>query len=1054
MPPLEDDEILKEFILECREHLETIESDLLKIEENADGDVDELVNTVFRAAHSIKGGAGFMGLSAIQELAHKTENVLDRVRSKEIHPDPELINILLQSFDRLRDLLNDYANSEESDNTDLLKALTEILSGNLPAEEKASLQETVSVSSDDGSWRIDVNSYDLAQSARQGYFVYLVRLDLIHHIEARGCRPYDFIKEVTSAGTILASQFNLAAVGTLDDEPSKVVPLELLYSTIVGPEFVDGLFEGVPLENIHLLIDPQDPGKIMPPPNPEGEFNREPPTERAGPDAPRSPEAPEPERAAKSAAAPEDSPQEASSLATSGEGQVATRPESKPEKPQPENARVTRQERAGERSASTPVEETVRVSVSVLENLMGLAGELVLARNEMIEALRIKDEKLTESSASRINTVSSELQESIMQTRMQPVGNVFSKLPRLVRDIAASNGKKIQLETVGDDVEMDKTIIEGIGDPLTHMIRNSADHGIESPAEREAAGKPATGCVAVTARHQAGHVVIEIADDGKGMDPELIADSAVRKGKIAADVVARLSEKEKLQLIFLPGLSTAEQITDVSGRGVGMDVVKTNIDRLGGQVDIESEVGVGTRFRVSLPLTLAIMPTLLVGSGEELFAIPQTNIQELIRLEADEREKRIERISNRFAISIRDRLIPVVYLPALVRGEDIPLPEDRTLTLVIVESSKLTYGVFIDQLFDTEEIVVRPLGRHLRNCPEYAGATVLGNGRVAMILDVNGLAGLAGLESLEQTERAQELADTQASGRDTDEMQLLVFQNGANEPCAIPLHQIKRIERIEADQVENLGGIRAMQYLDGELPLVCLSDLAQVETIPDEAALIVLVLGGANGTEYGLLGSLPVDVTQQALRVDAHRAQRGISGTVRVNGKTTLLLNAAEIDPEALRARPALGGHSSSASDLPGAAIDDPGAEALGRVLIVEDSHFFRHQLETLLKAEGLDVTSAEDGQAAWEILEADPGAFDLLVTDLEMPRMGGLELTRQVRAHSQLGELPIIAVTTLADEEDIKRGLQAGVTEYQIKLDGDKLRTAIMNHLPLPAHE
>lgn len=1052
MPPSEDDDILKEFILECREHLETIESDLLKIEENAGGDVADLVNTVFRAAHSIKGGAGFMGLHKIQELAHKTENVLDRVRSGDIQPNPELINILLQSFDRLRDLLNDYANSEEADNTDLLQALTEILSGSLEPDEKASLEETVSVTSEDGSWRIDVNSYDLAQSARQGYFVYLVRLDLIHHVEARGCRPYDFIKEVTSAGSLLASQFNLAAVGTLDDAPAKFLPLELLYSTIVGPEFVDGLFEGVPIENIHLLIDPQDPGKIMPPPSPDDEFERASPIDQTPPEESGS------EETAKSAPSDETTPEEPasaqSSLARTGEGKIATRPEAQPEKREPEPARVTRQAREGERTASTPVEESVRVSVSVLENLMSLAGELVLARNEMLEALRVKDEKLTESSSSRINSVSSELQESIMQTRMQPVGNVFSKLPRLVRDISAANGKKIQLETIGSEVEMDKTIIEGIGDPLTHMVRNSADHGVESPADREAAGKPATGYISVTARHQAGHVLIEIADDGKGMDPEVIAGSAVSKGKISADAASRLSDKEKLNLIFLPGLSTAEQITDVSGRGVGMDVVKTNIDRLGGKVEIESEVGVGTLFRISLPLTLAIMPTLLVGSGDELFAIPQTNIQELIRLEPQDREKRIEQVSNRYAIAIRDQLIPVVYLPSLVRGEDIPLPEDRALTLVIVESSRLSYGVFIDKLFDTEEIVVRPLGRHLHNCTEYAGATVLGNGRVAMILDVNGLASLAQLESLDQTEQARELADSGASDEGADDMQLLIFQNGEQESCAVPLHQIKRIERIKAEQVETLGGVRAMQYLDGELPLVCLSDLAQVKTIPDEAPLIVLVLGGTHETEYGLLGSLPVDVTQQALKVDSHRAQRGIYGTVRVGGKTTLLLNLAEIDPEAAPPQPALTGAQTGGSDIAGPAGGSLGEESLGRVLIAEDSPFFRKQLEAILQAEGLEVLSAEDGQAAWEILHADPGRVDLLVTDLEMPRMGGLELTRQIRAHPELGELPIIAVTTLADEDDIQRGLQAGVTEYQIKLDGDKLCATILRNLPMPAHE
>jgi two-component system chemotaxis sensor kinase CheA len=1050
MPAFEDDDILREFILECREHLETIESDLLLIEDNSGDDIDELVNKVFRAAHSIKGGAGFLGLATIKELAHKTENVLERVRSDELDPTPELINILLQAFDRLRDLINDYAHSEEADTSDLLTALTEILSSSLPETDKAALDESVSVSSEDGNWRIEVNRYDLAQSARQGYFVYLVRIDLIHHVQAHGQRPYDLIREITAAGTILASQFNLGAVGTLDDPPSNVLPLEMLYATIVGPEFIDGLFEHVPPENIHLLIDPQKPDQMIPPPNPDADFPS--PDPEPSHTAPENASAPEPESGP---AAPGPEP---GSGPPDARNALAESPEAPPDRRRPESGRVTREPREGDpRPPGVKVEESVRVSVSVLENLMNLAGELVLARNEMLEAIRIKDEKLTESSSSRINAVSSELQESIMQTRMQPVGNVFSRLPRLVRDICAANGKKIQLETVGAEVEMDKAIIEGIGDPLTHMIRNAADHGIEPAAEREAAGKPASGCVSITARHQAGHVLIEIADDGKGMDPDRIADSAVRKGQVSAEQVARLSEKEKLNLVFLPGLSTASQITDISGRGVGMDVVKTNIDRLGGQVDIESEVGVGTLFRISLPLTLAIMPTLLVGTGAELFAIPQSNIRELIRITPEDQKQRIEQVSNRQAITIRNQLLPVVYLPDLILSDPVPLPEDRSLSLIIVESSKLTYGLFVDQLFDTEEIVVRPLGRHLRNCTEYAGATVLGNGRVAMILDVNGLARLAGLESLDQSDRARELAATDASGSEDDELQLLVFHNSPDEPCALPLHQVRRIERIQPEQVETLGGIRAMPYRDRELPLVCLKDLARVEPIPDDARLIVLVLTAANGSEFGLLGSLPVDVTRESYRVDDHRAQRGISGTVRVNGRTTLLLNLAEIKPAGERPLSHPLPEDAQADSLrldSSPEANPPPNVPRGRILVAEDSDFFRRQLESLLREEGLEVITAEDGQAAWEILLADPALVDLVVTDLEMPRMGGLDLTRQIRSHPDLQDLPVIAVTTLADEDDIQRGHEAGVTEYQIKLDRDELLNAVLQNLPLTTHE
>jgi len=1041
MSSFQDDDILKEFILECREHLDTIENDLLLVENQPLESVTDLVNKVFRAAHSIKGGAGFLGLQTIKELAHKTENVLDRVRSGDIATSPEVINILLQAFDQLKELINDSSNSESVDVSLLLTSLTQLLSENLDKEEQEALQESVEVGSEDGSWRIEVNKYDLEQSSRQGYYVYLVRLDLIGDIHSRGKRPYDLIKEINSAGSILASRINISAVGTLDDEPGKELPLEMLYATIVGPEFIDGLFDGIPAENIHLVTDPHNP-EIRVPPEPENASS-----------TPVSQSSQEPEPAAGQSPHGE-TPPPISDLETTSLSPSDTpmyQQEKLPDTAKPHHAHVTRQpKKERELGESVKVEETLRVSVPLLEELMNLAGELVLSRNQLLEAIRLKDHQLVETSSSRINSVSSELQETIMRTRMQPVGNVFSKLPRLVRDLCSKNGKDIQLEVSGGEVEMDKAIIEGIGDPLIHMVRNSADHGIEAPEDRGALNKPEQGVISVTAKHQAGQVVLEVADDGKGMDPEAIAQSAVRKGKITAEAAEALSDREKLNLVFLPGLSTANQITDVSGRGVGMDVVKTNIDRLGGHIDIDSKVGTGTIFKVNLPLTLAIMPSLLVAATEQLFAIPQSHVRELIRIPADEISSRIESVSNRKAITIRDQLIPVVYLPDVLNPDGCPLPEERTLNLVIIQTSNLTYGLFVDALRDTEEIVVRPLGMHVKGCQEFSGATILGNGQVAMILDATGLARKARLNALDDTEEARKLEQALRKQQEaSDAMQLLCFNNRDNEPCALPLHQIRRIERVTAEQIDNLGGVRTMTYRKSQLPLVCLSDVAQVNEIDLNDRLIVLVMKTSGGKEFGLLGSLPVDVVREDVQIDPHHQQTGITGSMQLNGRTTLLLNLEQIAPhwnETPANNPALSEGSRHTED------SDRASSRPAHILLVEDSEFFRKQLGSLLKQEGFQVTAAEDGRQGLECLKNAAGTVDLVLTDVEMPHMSGLEMTKKIRELPELDDLPIIAVTTLADEDDIDRGKAAGVTEYQIKLDPDQLLTAIYQNLQLTA--
>jgi two-component system chemotaxis sensor kinase CheA len=644
------------------------------------------------------------------------------------------------------------------------------------------------------------------------------------------------------------------------------------------------------------------------------------------------------------------------------------------------------------------------------------------------------------------------------------------------------------LDIQGKDVALDKTLIEGLSDPLTHMVRNAVDHGIETTEERLRAGKKALGTVRIEARHEAGQVVLEISDDGKGLDPRRLADAAIRKGLISAEKALGLSDQDKQALVFLPGLSTAEKVTDVSGRGVGMDVVKTNLDRLGGQVEIISEIGKGSTFRIKLPLTLAIIPSLIISVENERFAIPQTNIEELLRVRPEDVKNRIEIVGDCEVLLLRDRMLPLArcaevigalpsYADSTSRGREFdrrtlladrrspryalgqpdsgPAPvargddpfkrreaDDRrqaaasALEIAVVTTGMMSFGLVVGGFHDTEEVVVKPLGRRLKHLREYSGATILGDGAVALILDVAGIAAKAGLTSVSGSARAAELAAEAEVQRLQDVHSLLLFHNGPNEPCAIPLDLVQRIEHIRPEQVERLGHHRTMQYRGNSLPLVTLSDAATVGSMDEEKDLVVLV-SSTNGHEVGLLGTMPVDVIETRAVIDqsTHR-QKGITGSAIIHDRTTLIVDLYEVvdavhpDWGAERTEQ----RASTAAIVGGAAT----------VLLAEDSDFFRAQVKKYLEEDGFKVLAAPDGEAAWELLLKNHDKVSVVVTDIEMPRLTGLGLAARIRADERTAGLPIIAVTSLAGDEDIARGMAAGISQYQVKLDRDTLLSSV----------
>ncbi len=539
---------------------------------------------------------------------------------------------------------------------------------------------------------------------------------------------------------------------------------------------------------------------------------------------------------------------------------------------------------------------SVRVDVALLDRLMNLVGELVLSRNQLVQLAQtrhLRPEAVTEISQ-RLNLVTTELQEGVMKTRMQPIGNIWGKFPRIVRDIAHELGKQVRLQTVGNETELDRTIIESIRDPLTHIIRNAIDHGIESPEKRSAAGKTAEGQLLMRAYHEGGQVNIEIIDDGAGLNLARIRQKAVEKKLMSAEEAARLSDREATNIVFLPGFSTAEQITNVSGRGVGMDVVKTNIEKIGGSVDIQSAFGQGTTIKIKIPLTLAIVPALIVRAGGDRFAIPQVSLLELVRLEGAAATAALEKVYDTPVFRLRGHLLPLIFL-----HRELKLPGPTQLdavNIVVLQADQRTFGLVVDDICDTEEIVVKPLGKHLKSLPMFAGATIMGDGRVALILDALGLAQHSRVVS-EAHERARTSAvSDDGSSQSAHLTQLLLFSLPGRARLALPLDQAARLEEIAPKSIETSGAREAVQYRGQIMPLLRLG--RYLPGAEDPAAtgesLQVIVYQHA-GLSIGLVVGHIHDIIAQELAIQPGSAAPGLVGSAVIQGHITDLVDIPAI---------------------------------------------------------------------------------------------------------------------------------------------------------------
>jgi two-component system, chemotaxis family, sensor kinase CheA len=1035
----EDDEILDLFLEESLEHLEGIEDDLLAIEQaGAEIDVDQ-VNKVFRAMHTIKGGSSFFGLTKVKDLTHVAESILDRVRKCQLVPTPAIVESLLEAVDHLVAMINNPQGIDSYDIGGSLAKMKSVESGE-GGEAASQVEEgQVEIFSKENELIFLVNNSDLLDCENKlkgGPNLYLLTYDLLKDVEEKGKQPQIVIEELVQLCYIVESKVDFEHVPDLENFVKVSLPFYVLVSTVLEPDMVFEFFD-IEHGSITTFDDERRPVK---------EISPDKPTSSSAAGSVSGNELDDLAQALEGAASDLGSTSNDGDLvdkllgSVKSENTLIKSPGTQPLPAVPVETKVASAKKVPAIAKKSSSSENLRVSISLLENLMSLAGELVLARNQLLQAAE-HDEVISMKVASQqINMVTSQLQEAIMKTRMQPVGIVFNKFKRIVRDLCNDLGKDIELVIEGENVEMDKTIIESIGDPLTHIVRNSMDHGLETPQERINAGKSAKGTLNIKAFHEAGKVIVEIIDDGRGVNIEKVSEKALEAGIVTEQVLERMTDKEITNLIFKPGFSTADEVTEISGRGVGMDVVLTNLKQLGGVVDLNSRPGLGTHLKISLPLTLAIMPSLLVSVSDKTYAVPQVNLLQIVRVPVTEVREKIQHIGASLVLRFTDELIQVVRANDFLLDNPTPIDMEHEsfgftspLHILVVSVGELKYGVVVDQTLDSPEIVVKPFGRHLKSLKFYAGATILGNGSIAPIFDIAGIATELNITHISQEDHDD---DSQEKGDSKGELQkLLIVNNGTSERLAIPISNIVRIERVPAEKIKKVGTQVTYDYMGKSIALFRVEDVANISKAELDGQCSIVIFE-ALGRQLGLLVKEIVDSVEVIVEFDeATHRQAGIFGSAFINDHLTLLIDlfgvVAEQKPEWVE-KTGVNVHKTDTSHT---------------ILVVDDSKFFVNQISSFIEESGYKTVLAMDGKEALAELRSGKD-ISLVLADIEMPVMDGFELIEEIRKDQGLKELPVIAVTSVSGDTAREKGMALGFNEYLIKLDREEILQSLKRYL------
>lgn len=706
---------------------------------------------------------------------------------------------------------------------------------------------------------------------------------------------------------------------------------------------------------------------------------------------------------------------------------------------------------------------SIRVPVSLLDNLMTLMGEMVLVRNQVLQFSSRSEDLEFLMLSKRLNSVTSEIQGEMLKTRMQAIGNILTKFHRVVRDLSHELKKDINFTVTGAETELDKTLLEAIKDPLTHIVRNSCDHGIETPAIRKSVGKPETGTISIKSYHEGGQVVIEISDDGKGLNKDVLIKKALEKGLVNPSQVAKMNDKEIFELIFAPGFSTAASVTNVSGRGVGMDVVRTNIERIGGTVELSSINGFGTNTKLKIPLTLAIVPALIIKSGQGSYAIPQMKLEQLVRVDQSSSENKIEFLLGAPIFRLRGNILPLVDLNKVLGLSDRKIDDNSVSNIAVLNADGCSFGLIVDEVLDTADIVVKPLTKLLKSLHVYSGATILGDGGIALILDVLGLSKVANLGADKKNKE-----DSKKDKRNLEYQDFLIVRLNSPTKHAIVLGFVHRLEEFKRSAIEISGNQRVIRYGSHILPLITCNDQLSLKNTGDSTSdLVSVVVIQKTGMLFGLEVNEIIDTLSTDL--DANPSvvpQTGIFGNINTPEELIVVIDPFELINNAFpevavspirsqnieQASPPVSFYTESSSletqRTPQRVVNVVvnSNKTYQKILLVEDTVFFRRAVADVLVKAGHSVSTAGDGKEALDILIKSPEAFDLVISDIEMPRMNGFELATAIRANNDLRHLPLLALSSRADKKYLDQGMQVGFDMYLEKLKPIILLDAVLN--------
>lgn len=1018
-----DEEFVQSFVEEANAHIAVVEAELINLDfDNIDM---ESINNIFRAVHTIKGTSGFFDFIKIVELSHALENLFGEIRAGDTLITNEMVDIFLNANDCLRTMVADVASSEDVDISTQVSELNRFLKG----------AKEVLIESDDEPENVltfDMDRYlatndkkALVNSEiRRGCYLYLIKKSFNGDLIINHSALCELLSEIQSLGNIIDFNMDTESFAVQTEVDLNKLSFEILFTTVLEKDFLPPIIGEPEADIVELHIKEE----------------------------------------------------------SSGVEKVEAVIVSKDIEKKIESGNSTDGDKSDlilkDKVKGNPVvsEDNVRVNVNLLNALLNLSGEMVLARNQLFRKMEghQKDIPGIDVIFQNINHITTNLQETIMLTRMQPISNVFNKFPRIARELSKKLEKDLVLELQGTEVELDKSIVEALSDPLTHLVRNAIDHGMEHPDERILIDKPRTGTIKLKAYHESGYVNIDIIDDGKGINTEIVRRKAFEKGFISMQDVDILNEQESLQLLFRPGFSTAEAITDLSGRGVGMDVVKTNIEKLGGKIEIFTVLGQGTTFRLLLPLTLAIIPSLIIEAQKQKFVLPQINVQEIVRIKANDPGRRIELINNAEVLRLRDRLLPIVRLADILglqrtfedpeTGESlndqrnklfdstrlsesqviINAPENdhkdrreykltNIIRILVIKIGARRLGLAVDMIHGSEEILVKTLPVHIKGCNNYSGVTILGDGKVALILDPSGIIENANLRYIDDQSEANSKFIVSEAVRMRENQNILMFKCGGAETYALDMAMISRVEEIKFEDIEYIGDNEYIKFRGEPLRIIRPENyiLKNNQLAPkNESVKNFVIIPKLVKYPMGILIEKIQDTILTSINLNENGSinAKGLIGSTIINQKIVLLLNIYELFELANPKQYAI-------------EISEKTNKPL-KVLLVEDTPFFQNMERSYLENAGYDVTVAENGKIALNLLQSD--YFDIVVSDITMPEMNGFELIRRIRADQTLAEMPVVAVTSLTGEQQIKEGMQAGFDAYEFKLDRARLLDVI----------